>query len=340
VGSNSGFIGNLIWEQRNFDIKDWPESFSEFITMKAFKGAGQTLRISLQPGTVVSQYSVAFTEPYFRDKPTSLEVGGSSYEREMESYDEERLRGYLGFEQRRESNWRRSIRFRAENVDVEGLEPDAPREIRDVKGGNMLAGVKLGIGRDMTDDKFNPSTGYIFNTNYEQVGGDHNFGILSGVYTRYTTLYEDLLERKTVLATRLRAGTTIGDTPPFEKFYGGGTGTYGIRGFEYRGVSTRGLQTNVANPERKDPIGSDWIFLANAEVVVPMVGENLSWLFFVDSGAIDSGGYRAAVGTGVQIMIPQLFGPAPMRFEIASPLLKEDEDDTQAFSFSIGGLFF
>ncbi|MHC4741266.1 MAG: BamA/OMP85 family outer membrane protein [Planctomycetota bacterium] len=340
IGSDSGIIGHLVFQQRNFDISDTPESFTDFITMKAFRGAGQTFRIALEPGTEVSQYSVSFTEPYFRDKPTSLNVVGSSYERERESYDEERLKGFLGFEQRLKGKWRRSIGFRAENVEVDSLEPDAPREIIKVAGDNGLFGVRVGFGRDMTNDKYNPSEGYTFDTSYEQVGGDHNFGLLNGVYVRYVTLHRDLLDRKTVWATKFRGGTTVGSAPPFEKYYGGGTRTYGIRGFEYRGVSTRGLQTNVADPEKKDQIGSDWIFLANTEIVVPMVGENLSWLFFVDSGLIDSGGYRAAVGTGVQILIPQMFGPVPMRFELAGPFLKEDEDDEQVFSFSVGGLLF
>ena len=95
----------------------------------------------------------------------------------------------------------------------------------------------------------------------------------------------------------------------------------------------------IAGRKKKDPIGSDWIFLANAEVIVPLVSDNLAALFFVDSGAIDSGNYRAAVGTGIQILIPQWFGPVPMRFEIAAPLMKDSEDDTQVFSFSMGRLF-
>jgi outer membrane protein assembly factor BamA len=217
------------------------------------------------------------------------------------------------------------------------LDDDVPQEIIDVEGGNLLAGVKLGIGRDLTDDRFNPSTGYNFNTSYEQVGGDYTFGILSGIYRKYNMLYEDLAERKTILATKVQASTIVGDAPPFEKFYAGGQGS--LRGFDYRGVSTRGLQTNVPNPERKDPIGSDWLFLASAEVTVPMVGETLSWLFFVDTGAIDTGGYRAAVGTGIQIMIPQWFGPVPMRFELGVPVMKDEDDETQVFSFSIGRLF-
>ena len=70
-----------------------------------------------------------------------------------------------------------------------------------------------------------------------------------------------------------------------------------------------------------------------------MASDNFAALFFIDSGAIDSGNYRAAVGTGIQIMIPQWFGPVPMRFEIAAPLMKDGDDDTQAFSFSVGRLF-
>jgi outer membrane protein assembly factor BamA len=29
-----------------------------------------------------------------------------------------------------------------------------------------------------------------------------------------------------------------------------------------------------------------------------------------------------------------------MRFEIAAPFMKDEEDDTQVFSFSVGGLLF
>ena len=345
VSSDSDVIGQVILEQRNFDITDRPESFGEFITGKAFKGAGQSLRLALEPGTRVSQYSVTFTEPYFQDKPLSLNVKGSSWEREMETrgdhrlYDEGRTKGYVGFEKRYKDDWRRSLGFRVENVDVDSVYLYAPKEIKDIEGYTFLTGVRLGIGRDLRDDRFNPSKGYTFNVGYEQVTGDETFGILEGSCVGYRTLYEDLVERKTVLTMKLLAATILSDAPPFEKFYGGGTGVYGIRGFDYRGVSTRGLQTITASPERKDPIGSDWIFLANAEVSIPLVSDNLAALFFVDSGAIDTGGYRASVGTGIQILIPQWSGPMPMRFEFAVPFMKDDEDETQVFSFSMGGLF-
>jgi len=332
VSSDNGMIGQLIFEQRNFDISDRPKSFSEFITGQAFKGAGQSLRISLQPGTEFSEYSINFSEPYFRNKPITLEVAGSSWTREQESYDENRLKGYVGFTKRYKNHWTRSLGFRVEKVNIDNLDYYAPKEINDVKGDNVLMGVRLGVGRDLTNDRFNPTKGYNFEIGYEQVGGDHTFGILSGVYRRYRVISEDLAERKTVLGTKLLAASAIGDAPPFEKFYTGGTGTYGMRGFEYRGVSTR-------SGVNKDPVGSDWLVLASAEAVVPLSSDTFSALFFVDSGMIDSGGYRAAVGTGIQILIPQWFGPVPMRLELAAPLMKDGDDDTQVFSFSVGRLF-
>jgi outer membrane protein assembly factor BamA len=332
VSSDSGAVGQVMIEQRNFDIKDWPKSFKEFITGRAFRGAGQTMRISLQPGTEVSEYSVSFSEPYFQSKPVSLDVAGLSWERGRESYDESRTKGYIGLDKRYKKHWHRNIGLRAEKVNINDVDSDAPKEITSVKGDNVLMGVGLGVGRDLTDDRFNPTKGYSFDIGYEQVVGDHTFGIVSGAYRRYRTLSEDLAERKTILATKLLAATVVGDAPPFEKFYAGGTGTFGIRGFAYRGVSTR---SGVDD----DPVGSEWIFLASAEVAKPLASENFSALFFIDSGMIDSGGYRAAVGTGIQILIPQWFGPVPMRLEIAAPLMKSGDDDTQVFSFSVGRLF-
>jgi len=332
IGSDDGLIGNITLNQRNFDITDTPSSFTDIFTGRAFRGAGQQFRLSASPGTNVSTYVASFTEPYLYDRPIALSLSGSLFERQRETYDEERLAGKIGVEKRYPDKWRRGISLRAENVDVDDLEWDAPSDVQDVEGSNLLFGTRFYIRKNTTDTRFIPSKGYNFDIGYEQVFGDHTFGVLEGTYRWYHTLTEDLDELKTVLETKVHAGTTIGDAPTFERFYVGGIGHWALRGFSYRGVSPRGGPSD-------EPVGSDWAVVANAEIAVPLGNETFSWLFFTDAGLIDDGGPRASVGTGIQILIPQFFGPVPMRFELAAPFMKDDEDDTQAFSFSMGALF-
>ncbi len=335
IDSSNGVIGQIILEQRNFDITDWPESFGEFIRGQAFKGAGQRLRISLEPGTEVTRYSIDFTDPYVWDRPMELNVGSSRYERGRESYDEERFKGYFGFTRRYKDGWAIGMRFRAENVDIDA-DADAPQEVQDCDGGNNLFGTKFLIIKNNTDSRYLPTKGDSYEVNYEQVFGDYNFGVATGIYRWYKTLTEDLARRKTVLSTKLQASSIIGDAPVFEKFYAGGTGS--LRGFDYRGVSPRG-ESLPPMGRFKDPIGSDWLVLANAEIAVPLGSDTFNWLFFTDTGMIEEGGLRSAVGTGIEILLPQWFGPVPMRFELGMPITKEDEDDTRVFSFSMGRLF-
>ena len=340
VSSDSGIIGQFMFRQQNFDITDYPDNLWDFLSMQSFRGAGQTLNLTLQPGTEYSEYYIEWIDPYWRDKPVSLEVLGSSYERYREDWDEGRLKGFVGLEQRLPSGWRPSIGVRAENVRLSHLDPNVPREIREEDGSSQLYGLKLGLDLLDVDDRLTPSKGRALGASYEQVTGDFDFGILGGHYTHYWPLYEDIVGRKTVLAGRLLAATVVGEAPTFEKFYAGGaSGPYALRGFEYRGVSTRGLETNVPNPRRRDPIGSDWIFLASGEITVPIISDNFALLLFTDSGTVDTGTYRLSIGTGLQITVPQFLGPVPMRFQLASPLLKSDGDRPQVFSFSAGGIF-
>src|SRR5439155_6515837 len=54
INSNGGFGGSLTYEQRNFDITDFPTSFGDILSDRAFIGAGQNLRLSLERGTRAS----------------------------------------------------------------------------------------------------------------------------------------------------------------------------------------------------------------------------------------------------------------------------------------------
>ena len=70
---------------------------------------------------------------------------------------------------------------------------------------------------------------------------------------------------------------------------------------------------------------------------MPLLAENLTGVIFLDTGTVtDDLGfdeYRASIGVGLRIYIPQL-GPIPIAFDFAVPLLKEERDDEQVLSFS------
>ncbi len=336
VDSSSGLIGQIVLEQRNFDITNWPSSWSEFMKGESFKGAGQTMRLSFEPGTEETRFSANFNEPYLLDKPVGLNVGISKFVRGRDAYDEERFKAYASITRRYEDGWEFGLATRAESVDVTEIDQDAPKEIKDDGGKSTLFGLKASASYNATNNKYNPTDGSVLDLAYEQVAGDYTFGVVTSTYRWYKTLSEDLSERKTVLETKLHAGAIVGDAPIFEKFYAGGSGS--IRGFEYRGVGPKGEST-LSPGEYNDPIGSDWILQANAEISVPMASDTFAWLFFADGVLLDDDACRASVGSGIQILLPQWFGPVPMRFEFAVPLAKEENDDTQVFSFSVGRLF-
>ncbi len=336
VTSNSGLVGNIVLDLKNFDLFDRPRSFWELVKFQSFVGGGQHLRLELQPGTDVNRFRLQFTEPYLMDKPVRFDAGLYLFDRGRDGYVEERVGGTVSlgkrFERGRLQGWSAELALRVESATVDGLDLFASREIREDRGSNLMTSAKVTLARDRTDSRFVPSSGDRLRIGYEQygvLGGDHDFGRLTAGYTWYKTLRTDLQERKGVLKLRAEGGVIVGDAPVFERFYAGGTGT--IRGFEFRGVGPRdGLEDNN--------VGGDFLVLLGGEYSFPLIGDNIRGLFFIDSGAVGSGTYRASIGAGVRLTI-DLLGPLPLEFDLALPFLADSDDDQQVFSFLIGGLF-
>jgi len=336
VTSNSGFVGNIILELQNFDWRDWPRSWSEFLKFRSFFGGGQRLRLELQPGTDLQRFRIDFTEPYFRDRPVRLDLSGYLFERGRDGYVEGRRGMSVSFGKRFERGvmpgWSGEVALRAENAIVDDVELFASREIRRDEGSNLLTSIKGTLVRDRTDNRFVPTAGDRIRGSYEQfgaLGGDHAFGRLTGGYTRYITVTRDVLERKSVLELRAEGGVILGDAPVFERFYAGGTGS--LRGFEFRGVGERdGLDRNF--------IGGDFLALLGAEYSYPLVGDNVRGLLFLDTGTVGSGTWRASIGTGVRFTL-DIFGPVPLELGVAAPISRDPDDEEQIFHFMIGGAF-
>lgn len=336
VTSNSGLIGSIVLDLKNFDIFDAPRSWSEFFKFKSFTGAGQRLRIEVSPGTEVNRVSMDFTEPYLFDRPLRFDTGLFLFERERDGYDESRIGGTVAlgkrFERGRLRGLAGEISFRTELVSIDDVDLFASNEIHEDEGDNLLTSIKGSLVRDRTDNRLVPTTGDRLRVAYEQVGalgGDHTFGRVTAGYSWFRTLFVDARERKHVFQLRTEGGALVGEAPVFERFYAGGTGS--IRGFEFRGIGPRdGLENNN--------VGGDFLLLAGGEYSFPLYDELIRGLTFIDSGTAGPGTWRASIGVGVRLTL-DIFGPLPIELSIAYPFSRDDDDEEQIFNFTIGNSF-
>jgi len=341
AGSNMGLVGNIMIENRNFDLFDTPKSWKEFFKGRAFRGAGQTMQIKLQPGTEVTSFRIDFREPYLMDKPIGFGSSLFLFERGRDGYDEERIGGRISFDKQFEDGllkgWIGEIALGAELVNVNDRQAFAAEDIRDVEGSNYLSTARLSLLHDTTDDRFDPGAGHRLRLSWEQAGvfgGDHYHAKVMGSYTQYWTVYTDEEDRKSVFTVNGRVGQILGNAPVFERFYAGGIGS--LRGFDFRGVSPRdGIRDNR--------VGGEFMALCGAEYTFPLYTKSVRGVLFTDMGTVEPDlgitSWRASVGMGVRLNL-NFFGRVPMEFDLALPISKDSDDDERVFSFYIGLPFF
>jgi outer membrane protein assembly factor BamA len=335
VTSNAGVLGNITYEQRNFDIANVPSSFSELFSTKAFTGAGQLFRVNLEPGTELSRARVTFEEPWIFDQPFSFRGDAYFTTRRREEYDETRAGGALTLGHRFNNQWSGRISLRGEDVLIHEVDDHFHRalEILELEGHSTITSVGLAVRRDTTDSRILPTRGSIMDAAWEYagaLGGDFDFHKFTIGLNYYQTVYEDLLDRKTILSYRADFGYIAGDAPFFERFYAGGLGS--TRGFKYRGISPR-------SGVEEDPVGGDFILTGTVELNFPVAGEILRGVVFADAGTVERdlefGKIRTSVGAGIRLTLP-LFGQLPLAVDFAVPITKDDQDDTRFISFSLG----
>ncbi len=338
VGSDSGVFGEISVDQRNFDIADMPESFEELIRGRAFRGAGQRFQMVFRPGDEIFQYSVSVTEPNLFESEYSLRIGGSFFRRVFQDFDEQRISAEFGISRKLGDIWVASLNGRVSEVRLENIERDAPTEIFADAGPDMLTGLSLSLTRTTITTIRRPGRGSQLELAYERVGalgGDFQFNKIGGEYTVFLTLYEDFLERKTTLRLNTRAAYAFGDDrpPTYEQYYLGGRS---LRGLDFREVSPKGIRADNGAVS-DEAVGGEWLFFAGAQLEHPLLEETVTGVLFVDSGTVldevSFDKYRLSVGVGLRLYIEQ-FGPLPIAFDFGFPLLKEDEDEEQLFSFS------
>lgn len=348
VSSDAGLLGAFSLSQRNFDIADYPESFSELASGRAFRGAGQRFSIDLQPGDEVQQYSASWSDPTFLDTDYTFGLSGRFFTRERQDFDEGRLGGFARFGKRFGDVWSAAVKVRYEDIEIDSVDDTAPLAVEDVEGESTITGLGFSVGRSTVDSRIFPTEGTRLEAEIERIGalgGNFNFTRFSAEGNAFFTVHEDFFGRATVLSFRGEVGFIFEEeeAPVFERFYAGGHNSF--RGFDFRGIGPRGIVdlNNNGVPDAGDALSDDavggrWLLLVGTEYNFPIWQELLRGVLFIDSGTLDTeptfDNWRVAVGAGVRLNVP-FIGNAPFAFDLAWPLKKEDEDETQVFSFSL-----
>ncbi len=345
ISSDAGVIGTLAISERNFDLGAFPNSIDELIAGEAFRGAGQTFNLTIAPGTEVQTYSLSVTEPYLFETDNSL-TGGVAYRtRRFEDHDEQRIGFNSRVGRRFGDRWIAGLTFRAEQVQLDDIDSDAPVDLFAVEDPNNIFGVGVELTRTTVPfaERVSPYRGARTELAAEQIFGDFNFTKLRAEHSLYLPLTEDIDGRVSTLTFDIKANWIPQDNeaPIYERYYLGGRS---FRGFDFRGVSPRGIRADTLTLGN-DPVGGTWSFFFGTEVQIPLVGVNprtrqpvLASVLFLDTGTVtDDPGfddYRVSVGFGFRLRIPAL-GQAPLAFDFGFPILKEDGDEERLFSFSV-----
>ena len=332
VNSNAGLNGSIVLNERNFDITRWPTSWDDFRTGRAWRGAGQELRLEAQPGTQFQRYSATFREPYLFDTQFGMTDSLYYFNRSYVEYFEDRVGGRFTLDRRLNPNWRASLTTRVEGVQVKNVPYYAPPAITDDIGWHFLLGLRGGVTRDTRDSYIFPTRGNVFDVGFEQVLGDFTFPIGTAEFTQFFSskyLQREDGSGKHVVALRSQMAIAGANAPVFERFYAGGFRS--LRGFTFRGVG----------PSENDlHTGGTFSFLNTVEYQIPILqNDKLFFVTFLDHGTVESSvairDYRVSAGFGFRIAVPAL-GPMPIALDFAFPLNRLNTDDKQLFSFYVG----
>ncbi|HYE98300.1 MAG TPA: outer membrane protein assembly factor BamA, partial [Planctomycetota bacterium] len=265
--SSFGVLGILEFTQRNFDLADIPTSFGDMIGGTGFAGGGQFFRIRLAPAARRQSYSVDFREPFVLGYDVGLGLRAYRVSTLRESYDDERFGGVVSLDKRWEP-WAVQVSFKAERIDIENVETDAPPAVRDIEGENRVISLTPAIIYDTRDSIIFPTSGFRASVSVEYAGqvlpGTFDFNKLTWETEGHVTVLETESKLRHVMSYQSTFGWVHGArqdlrVPLFERFYAGGRDS--IRGFDFRGMGPH---------EAGDPVGGEALVFLSAEYSYPL----------------------------------------------------------------------
>lgn len=332
--SNSGLVGQIIIDERNFDILGFPRSISEIQNGTAWRGRGQGFRLELVPGNEVQRYLMSFTEPYLFNSQVSFSASGYFFDRRYEDWDEQRLGGRISFGYRLTPDLSLSVGLRMEEVNIHDPRVNTSPRLNSVLGDNSLYLAQFSLINDTRDHPYMATEGSYLELSYHQGFGDFDYPRGDLDYRRYWLVSQrpDQSGRHT-LSFGTKVGVSGSSTPLFENYYAGGFST--LRGFDFRGASP---------VEGGASVGGRFQWLNTLEYTFPITADDMfKGVFFCDFGTVEqdielnADNFRVAPGFGFRVHMPVGgAGGAPLAFDFAFPIEEAATDDKQVFSFYMG----
>lgn len=309
-----------------------------------FLGKGQEVVLA---GTIAgerTEVDLSITEPYFLDRDISATADVFHITRDLQdesSFDQRRTGGGFSFGYPLSEHVRQSIGYRVEQNEITDVQSDASRFIRDQEGERLTSALTHGLAYTDLDSLIFPTEGFRawLDTELAGIGGDAKY-ISGRVGSQYFMPVADQVTLSFLGEVGAIGAYSDEDVQINERFYLGGNT---LRGFETAGVGPRDITTN-------DALGGNYFYRGSVEADVPVgLPEELGVKghIFTDFGSLfepgdetgpeiaDSRSLRAAAGVGLSWRSP--FGP--IRFDLATPYISEDEDEDEVFRFSFGTQF-
>ena len=243
VGANSfqGLMGGITISEKNFDLFNPPRSWSDIVNSKAFRGAGQELRINLQAGTLINFMQVSVRNPYMFDLPIGAGVSGYFFQRIYPNWDERRGGGRVSLGRQFGTMTYFDVSAWAEEVDFFGYRTPAPADYLAASGYTQLYAIMPSFRIDNRNNPMMPTKGQYANFSVEQGFGTFTFTKFDAEGRMYIPTYSRPDGTgKQFFTLRGHFGIATETTPIYERYFAGNFGS--LRGFQYRSVSPHAFE--------------------------------------------------------------------------------------------------
>ena len=326
------------------------------LTERNFLGRGQTVTATVSASSQFANYQLGFYEPALFDR--DLLAGFSIFYRDT-NYDEQSFStSTAGIEPRigfpLSENGRLTVRYHLSQDNIYNVQSDTSRIIENEQGKQIMSAIGLTYAYDRRNSVVDPTAGFILTLNQEfaGLGGDVTHSKTQGTAKAYTSFFDEDL----VLSATFEGGALVSKdgTRITDRFNTGGDS---FRGFSRNGLGPRDYcgdagETQCTAPQEdvvvNDALGGNYYAVLRMDASFPIgipeeygvyggVFGDVGSLWGLDDtdgsmGTVDASMHiRSAVGVSLFVDTPF----APLRFNYAVPIKKEDYDELERFRFSV-----